>query len=160
MIGSVRRLVEHMEWADRRALDVVRRSGNEKARQLLAHVLATEGVWLARIRTGDSSGLEIWPDLGLEECERRIAENAASYRRFLESATDADLDEEAAYENSSGTEFRTPVREILMHVSQHGAYHRGQIAREIRASGGEPVNTDFIIFVREHPNSAADPLTS
>ena len=144
------RLLDHMEWANGRALEVVRETGEEESRELLAHVLATERVWMARIRTGDSSGLEIWPDLTVEECERLMEENLERYRSFAESVSEEGLRRAVAYRNSSGTEFETPVGEILLHVALHGTYHRGQIARELRRAGEEPVNTDFIQFVRRN----------
>lgn len=147
------RLLDHMEWANTRALEVVRETGEEESRELLAHVLATERVWMVRIRTGDSSGLEIWPELTVEECEWLMEENLERYRAFADSVSAEDLRRDATYRNSSGTEFETPVGEILLHVALHGSYHRGQIARELRRAGGEPVNTDFIQFVREIPTS-------
>lgn len=145
------RLLDHMEWANARALETVRETGDEESLALLAHVLATERVWMARIRTGDSSGLEIWPELTVEECERLMEENLDRYRSFVESVSEEGLRLTSTYRNSSGTEFETPVGEILLHVALHGTYHRGQIARELRWAGAEPVNTDFIQFVRENP---------
>jgi hypothetical protein len=32
--------------------------------------------------------------------------------------------------------------------SMHGGYHRGQIARQLRAAGREPPYTDYIEFTR------------
>lgn len=142
------RLLDHMEWANGRALEVVRETGEERSLELLAHVLAAERVWMARIRTGDSSGLEIWPPLSVEECERLMRENLEKYRRFAESVSEEGLRRDVAYRNSSGTRFETPVGEILLQVALHGSYHRGQIARELRTAGEEPVDTDFIQFVR------------
>lgn len=147
------RLVDHMEWANRRALEVVRETGDPESLELLAHVLASERVWMERIRTGDSSGVEIWPELSADECEARMEENLDQYRAFARSVSEEGLRREAAYTNSSGEPFETPVAEILLHVALHGSYHRGQIARELREAGEEPVNTDFIRFVRENPAS-------
>ena len=45
--------------------------------------------------------------------------------------------------------FDNTVGEILTHVAMHGHYHRGQIARVMRAAGREPVYTDYIGFVRQ-----------
>jgi uncharacterized damage-inducible protein DinB len=151
MIERFERLVDHMEWADARTLEMVRTTGDARARELLAHVLATERVWMSRIRTGDSSHLEIWPDLDLEACEAWRRENVAAYRRLLGSLDSGDVDEEIGYRNSSGVEFATPLGEILTHVALHGSHHRGQIARRVREVGGEPRNVDFIQYVREHP---------
>lgn len=54
-----------------------------------------------------------------------------------------------SYRSSQGTPFQTSVGDILMHLASHGAYHRGQIALLLRQAGAEPLNTDFITFVRE-----------
>ncbi len=148
------RLLDHMEWANARALEAVRETGEEESLKLLAHVLATERVWMTRIRTDDSSQLEIWPDLTVDECERLMQENLERYRIFAESVSEAGLRRAVTYRNSSGTEFETPVGEILLHVMLHGTYHRGQIARELRRAGEEPVNTDFIQFLRQTKNRA------
>lgn len=143
MIGRLERLVDHMEWADARALEMVRSTGDDRARELLAHVLATERVWMSRIRTGDSSHLEIWPDLDLEACEARRRRNVAAYRRLLGSLDPGDVDGEIEYRNSGGVEFATPLGEILTHVALHGSHHRGQITRRVREVGGEPRNYVF-----------------
>jgi uncharacterized damage-inducible protein DinB len=41
------------------------------------------------------------------------------------------------------------VEDVLTHVLFHSAYHRGQIALQMRASGAEPAYTDFIHAVRK-----------
>jgi len=41
------------------------------------------------------------------------------------------------------------VEDILTHVLFHSAYHRGQIALQMRASALEPAYTDFIHAVRQ-----------
>lgn len=143
------RLIDHLEWANRRSLEAVRRSGSPEARRLLAHVLGAERVWLRRIERGDSSGLEIWPELSPAECRGLLSGNLAALRRLLRGLAPDDLGREVAYRNSRGTGFRTPVGEILLHVLLHGAHHRGQIARCLREEGEVPVNIDLITFVRQ-----------
>ena len=41
------------------------------------------------------------------------------------------------------------VRDILTHVFMHSAYHRGQIASDMRQAGFVPAYTDFIHGVRQ-----------
>lgn len=151
MTDHLDRLLAHLEWANRRTLEAARESGDGEALRLLSHLLASERIWLRRIETGDSSGVEIWPDLSPEECSSLFDENLDAYRSYLDSCSEQDLSREVTYRNSSGREFDTPLGEILLHVFLHGTYHRGQIARELRDAGDEPVNTDFIQFVRAHP---------
>lgn len=163
MIEHLRRLLDHLEWANRRALAAARGAEsdeamrllrgpeNEEALRLLAHLLACERLWLERIQTGDSSGREIWPDLSFRECARLLEENLEAFRRLLDSLSEEDVHRMIAYRNSEGRAFETPLGEILLHVFLHGTYHRGQVAARLRDGGDEPVNTDFITFARKRP---------
>ena len=94
---------------------------------------------------------EFWPDLSLEQCGALIHDNRLQYLAFIEGLPESDLDRPIRYRNSQGVMFHTPLKEPLPHVALHGTYHRGQMAQAVRQGGGEPVNTDFITFVREVP---------
>lgn len=78
-----------------------------------------------------------------------MEQNHAHYKQFLNDLTEESLGQVVTYKNSKGQEFRTPVRDVLTHVALHGTNHRGQIATVVRDAGAEPVNTDYITFVRE-----------
>ena len=60
-----------------------------------------------------------------------------------------DLIRMVEYRNSKGEAWSNRVEDILTHVLMHSAYHRGQIALEMRASGAQPAYTDFIHAVRQ-----------
>lgn len=143
------RLYDSVFWADERALECSLREEDESARRYLHHVLAAERVWLLRLRGEDSSGQPIWPQLSHTEARSMATENREGYRRYLEDLSESDLAKQVEYVNQTGRCFRTAVVDILTHVATHGAYHRGQIARAVREAGGEPVNTDYITYVRE-----------
>jgi uncharacterized damage-inducible protein DinB len=147
------RLFDHVSWADRRTLALLRGPGGgaPEVVRLYAHLLAAERVWLLRLRGEDSSVQPIWPELGLEEIEALRAQNETEWAAYVRSLEAEDLDREVEYANSTGARFRSRVFDVLMQVALHGSYHRGQIAREVRRAGGEPVNTDFITFARETP---------
>jgi uncharacterized damage-inducible protein DinB len=148
------RLFRHMAWADARLLALPELAGVPAAMRTLSHLLAAERVWLLRLRGEDASAQPIWPDCDPGEARALAAENASGYAAYLAHAEAGRLRAEIGYANSQGVAFRTRVADVLTHVAMHGSYHRGQIAAAVRAAGGEPVNTDFITFVRE----AAPPL--
>lgn len=146
------RLFEHMYWADDRVLKLLSQApaGEQgAARRLFHHVLAAERVWLLRLRGEDSSVQAIWPALGPAEERDLAAANRIAYRQYIEALDGEDLQKWVEYTNQQGRAYRTAIGDILTHVALHGAYHRGQVARAIRESGSEPVNTDYITFVRE-----------
>jgi uncharacterized damage-inducible protein DinB len=53
------------------------------------------------------------------------------------------------YRNSVGELWKGAVGDVLTQVVMHSAYHRGQIAADLRQSGHEPASTDFIHAVRQ-----------
>lgn len=154
MTEHVHRLFRHMSWADDRlitlmeGLDVDAEAEREILR-LFAHVVAAERVWLLRATGGDASSVPIWPDWPLGETARAAGDTRAGYERLLDALTERDLGRVVEYRNSQGAAFHTALGDILLHVAMHGSYHRGQIAAAVRRGGGEPVNTDFITYVRE-----------
>ncbi len=120
----------------------------QKAKAILGHILATEDVWLCRIDGEPGRALPVWADLSLADCRARCARNEAAFRKLLASVDDPGLRKPVAYVNSRGEHFENSIEDILAHVFMHGSYHRGQIAALVRAGGGNPVNTDFIAWVR------------
>jgi uncharacterized damage-inducible protein DinB len=151
-LDPVRRLLEHMAWTDRRILRRIAdapRAEADATLRLVGHLLAAERVWLLRLTGGDASAQPVWPALEVEALAPLAEENAAGFAEWVDALDAAGFHAEVAYTNTGGTAFRTPVLDVLLHVALHGSYHRGQIAAALRRDGGEPVNTDYITFVRE-----------
>jgi len=151
MLETIRQLFAYGGWANARILTAVGPSSrhHQKALQLLAQLLVSERIWLLRLKGEDTSAINKSPELLFAECENLANENQRAYTGLLCSLSEDKLNSLVTYRNFKGTEFHTPIGEILMHVALHGTYHRGQIAIAMRAEGGIPVDTDFITFVRD-----------
>jgi uncharacterized damage-inducible protein DinB len=138
-------------WANARIVACLKADPerNQQALRLLAHLLAAEKIWLLRLQGKDTSETDKFPALSLDDCEALANENQQGYSRFLDSLTGEGLDSLVTYRNFNGSEFRTRVRDILMHVALHGTYHRGQIALTAHGEGFDPIDTDFMTFVQQ-----------
>jgi uncharacterized damage-inducible protein DinB len=146
-------LVGHMRWADTIVADALASATRQLDRarvadpvSVFAHIAATEHLWYSRIR-GTPTDLAVWPEITVAE-SRAIAERHADLFDEIVAGGGDGLDQMVSYRNSAGRDFRNSVRDIVIHVTMHGSYHRGQIARLIRASGGEPPYTDYIQYRR------------
>jgi uncharacterized damage-inducible protein DinB len=148
-LDELRRLFDYDEWANREVLAALRRSGDPSARALrwLSHILAAQRLWHARLT--DQTPPVVWPEWTLAECETEIEAVAFEWASYLETLTPERLDAPVPYRNTKGEPWTNTVRDILTHVVMHSAYHRGQIAADLRASGHEPAVTDFIHAVRQ-----------
>jgi len=114
----------------------------------MAHILSSEKLWLERIRRQPHS-LPVWPTSTIEECAALADELSALWRKYFDEVPEAAFGEEVEYRNSKGEAWSNRVEDILTHVLMHAAYHRGQIALEMRAAGAQPAYTDFIHAVRQ-----------
>ena len=147
-------LFDHLFWADGRAVAALQGApeGEPRARELLAHVVGAEAVWLARIERRDPD-LPVWPALTLDEIGAAAHRVRSGYVALLTriERDPSELTRMVHYRNSAGLEFDSSVADILRHVALHGAYHRGQIALLARLGGIAPQPTDYIAWARGAP---------
>lgn len=149
MIAETRRLFASEDWANGRTLASLQETATGEAVALMAHILAAREVWLARMTEADVQGLEVFPAWDLATCVEKHEAMAAAYKAHLASLDDAALAEVVHYHSTSGKASTNTRLEIFQHLTHHGAYHRGQIAAQVRAAGGVPAVTDVIYFCRQ-----------
>jgi uncharacterized damage-inducible protein DinB len=117
----------------------------EKASTLIAHIANAQHVWNHRV-LGKEAEHGIWELHALDELEDLEEKNRECSFWILENE---ELEKSIDYRNSKGKAYRNLLRDILFHVVDHGSYHRGQIAREMRENGFDPLVSDYVIFRRE-----------
>lgn len=147
---TIQKMFDHLNWANQRILERLQSidDENQEVIRLFSHILFAERVWITRLQGLDSSNLPIWSDVDVADCSQLIKQNEESLREFLDNLEKIEIDQLIIYKNSKGKEFKNSVKDILTHVALHGQYHRGQINAKLRTDGNEPVDVDFISFVR------------
>ena len=150
LLEYLRRQFAYDNWANREVLVGLRVSARPPARtvQLLAHILSAERLWLERLKQQPQS-LPVWPEFNLDQCESQVAKLASIWPDYFAELSPAKLAEKITYKNSKGEPWTSSVQDVLTHVVLHSAYHRGQIASQMRAGGEQPAYTDFIHAVRQ-----------
>ncbi len=149
-VAHYTRLFAYDAWANQEVLANLRTAPTPPARALkyIAHILAAERLWLERLEQREEK-LPVWPEFTVEECLKQAAELAALWKNYLAANSEADLAQSIRYKNSKGEGWSSRKDDVLMHVITHSAYHRGQIAADMRAAGLTPAYTDFIHSVRQ-----------
>jgi uncharacterized damage-inducible protein DinB/catechol 2,3-dioxygenase-like lactoylglutathione lyase family enzyme len=141
-------LVAYTQWANRAWVRFMAEHGNsdEWLWQRISHVLLGERAWFQRIQ-GHEPDRDIWARLALPQIEQLLEAHARTYAGHLAG----DLTREIDFQRFSGEKGRLPVADILLHLTVHGAHHRGQMATHASAIGLTPINTDFVQYclVRE-----------
>jgi uncharacterized damage-inducible protein DinB len=135
-------------WANRECLSALSPVTPPKALRLIAHTLSAQKLWLERLQQIPQS-VAVWPSSTIEDCAALADEMLSAWKNYLSNLLPADLEKDIAYRNSKGEHWSSRVEDVITHVLMHSAYHRGQVALEMRAAGLQPASTDFIHGVRQ-----------
>ncbi len=148
LLDYIHSLFSYNHWANHESLRSLQDMDDppERARRVMAHIVAAEWLWLARL-TNEQAKVAVWPLWGLPDVERQLPSVRKAWQDYLAKCC---LEHAISYTNSKGEEWSNHVRDVLMHVAMHGTYHRGQIAAAVRDRAGEPAYTDFIEAVRKN----------
>jgi len=116
---------------------------SEKTINLVNHILNAHQIWNARILGEVEFG--VWQNHSWEMLWELNTENYENTHKIL---TERDINTIIDYTTSSGKPFSNSIKDILFHLINHSTYHRAQIATELKNSGIEPENTDYIFYKR------------
>ncbi|QLG45142.1 DinB family protein [Costertonia aggregata] len=117
----------------------------EKSNVLFSHILNAHHIWNMRIvgKTSEYGVFQIhesndWDDIHYE-----------NQRNSFDIITHTDdFEKRIDYENTEGRLFTNTIQDMLFHIINHSAHHRGQIAMNFRANDLEPLKTDYIHYKR------------
>lgn len=165
-MDSIQNLIDYHYWANHRMLSAIEELTEEQfTRDLsssfpsiqatVAHMINAEGVWLGRF-LGEPLPAVKPTDLPNPAAAReRWAETERSLRTFAAGLQGDGLQKTFQMRTSFGGEFTHVRWEALLHIVNHGSYHRGQLATMLRQVGAAPKNIDLITYYRERSGQLA-----
>lgn len=144
------KLLKYNDWANKVVVKSLQSQNikDQAILRLLSHIVLAEQIWMIRMQKGNYEKLDFWKQLSLQECEKIIKDNFSISFSFIGKMNEKDFKRIVHYKNSKGIDFSNTFEDILTHLSHHSAYHRAQIARDIRKLGYQPAITDYIAFIR------------
>ena len=145
------KIFDSNNWANRKVLKSLsdQNINDDRILKLLSHIVLSEQIWMLRLKGEYYQNKDFWEILSLSGCEKTSNENNIEYTGYLNSLNEIEFSNTITYTNSKGVEHTNTIEDTLTHIAFHSAYHRGQIAREVRSLNKEPVLTDYIAFVRD-----------
>lgn len=119
-------------------------------RGLLKHILGAEWLWCQRW-TGTSPRKV--PALPADLDGAGFFSEWKAIRREQQACLDELSGErlagELTYTNLAGERNTYPLSDIMVHVVNHGTYHRGQMTHFLRDQGLPAPSTDYLVFLKE-----------
>lgn len=148
--NTIKNLAEYNIWANGRVLESFAWINGEVPQQslhLFSHALNAQAIWIARI-TGTQSPVKVFQLHTLEECRQLHEQTSPRLAEMVDNLTEEEMNRQIAYTNTQGKAYSTKVLDILTHAFNHATYHRAQVAANLRQSGHEPINSDYVTYVR------------
>ena len=144
-------LIDHQYWADQKLIEALLKLEKipEKSKNLINHIIAAQENWIARIE-GRVSKLSIWPEMETHDWNDWINKNYEELR--LIGSDEQNMTKHITYSNSTGKQFGNSISEILLHLTMHSQYHRGQAITYARDVFEIPPSTDMIVYLRTKSN--------
>jgi uncharacterized damage-inducible protein DinB len=152
-------LFAYNRWATDRVLDAAAALAPEElvrpvggsfgtVQATFAHVYGADWVWLERCHGRSPSALPPDHDLSSVEAIRTAwAKVHEGHSAFVATVAPERLAAPLTYVNFAGQTLTYPLGAALLHVANHGTYHRGQVVTLLRQLGHKAVSTDYIRFL-------------
>jgi uncharacterized damage-inducible protein DinB len=117
----------------------------------ILHMWYAEEAWWQRLKLVEQLDLSAARFEGsFAELVKRYGQQSSDWAEWVNNATEVQLAHVFAYQNTKKEQFKQPVFEMLMHIFNHGTYHRGQLVTMLRQLGVEKIPpTDFIVYCRK-----------
>jgi uncharacterized damage-inducible protein DinB len=158
--AEARTHIRYSGWASGRVLDAAKALmpqeltkpmavSHESIQGTLGHIHAADRIWYKRtVEPGmmmppvpEMSSLGAittdWPHLQRQ------------WESWADSLSDADLERIVIYKTLDGTQWESPVSNVVLHLVNHATLHRGQVVGMLRQLGVKPPVTDLIFYLRE-----------
>jgi uncharacterized damage-inducible protein DinB len=164
-LSQIEDLYRYNEWANARVfqlcldltnaqLDEQREMGFGSLRNTLFHILTAEQIWLERWQVvpwrafpTDSQGMS------LDDIEAQLKQIAQARQQLINAERSDKWNRVVNYKDSRGVEHSEPLRILLLHVANHGTYHRAQALNYLKHLGRTlPVGIDYTLYKLARPS--------
>jgi uncharacterized damage-inducible protein DinB len=162
---EIRQLYDYNSWANRRSLSAAEKltpeqfmrpmgSSFSSVRETLAHIYGAEWIWLERFQGRSPSALpNVNQFADIETLRESWLIHEASLLEFVRGLTQSDLNRELEYKTLKFGIYKNPLWQSMLHLINHGTYHRGQVTTLLRQLGAQPILLDLMHFFRERQST-------
>lgn len=162
MKDTLSQLAAYNIWANQKLLDIILALPGEKQNQevpssfknlytTLLHMFHAESIWWQRMKLQERINLPMENFKGsIRELADELLLQNRQWQHWINTATEPMLEHVFQYYTAKKEMYKQPVCQMILHVFNHGTYHRGQLVNMLRQLGIEKIpQTDFIVWSRK-----------
>lgn len=149
-------------WANQKIMDVIFALPEEKQKaevpssfkslySTVLHMWNAESNWWQRMKLQERIIVPSENFKGnMQDLVNGLMQQSRQWEEWVSNASELSLDHVFQYQNSKKEQFKQPIYQMVLHVINHGTYHRGQLINILRQLGVEKLpQTDFIVWSRK-----------
>jgi uncharacterized damage-inducible protein DinB len=116
----------------------------------ILHMWDAESIWWQRVKLNEHIKVPSHEFNGsMKELSIQLLQQNKQWQEWIANAGPHMLQHEFKYHNSKRESFKQPIYQMLVHLFNHGSYHRGQLVNIFRQLGLTKIpQTDFIVWSR------------
>lgn len=150
-------------WANQVLIDSINQLPEEKQSQQVVssfptlyktvlHMWDAESIWWQRLKLQERINIPSESFKGsMKELGNSLLHQDRLWNEWIENAQVHMLEHVFQYQNTKREQFKQPTFQMLLHLFNHGTYHRGQLVTMLRELGVEKLpQTDFIVWSRKN----------
>ena len=117
----------------------------------IMHLWNAESIWWQRMKLQERIVAPAETFTGTTtEAGQQLQLLNKQWHEWISGAQERMLEHVFMYQNSKREQFKQPIYQMLLHVFNHGTYHRGQLVTQLRQLGVAKIPaTDFIVWSRK-----------
>ncbi|HVK96544.1 MAG TPA: DinB family protein [Flavisolibacter sp.] len=155
-------LADYNLWANQQLLKLILSLSEEQQnmelkssfpslRKTALHMIDAEHIWWQRMKLQERITRPSDDFKGsMNDISQDLFQINNQWKDWIVGMQEHMLQHEFIYQNSKTEKFKKPIYQMLLHIFNHGTYHRGQIVNMLRQIGVEKIpQTDFIVFSRK-----------
>lgn len=152
MLSMIQELMQHKAWANATLLRAIEQhpaaANDDELHKMLHHILVANRFWLLAVlgHPFDREHEMLIPQ-NLTAIIDRFGETERLEADWLSQASESDL-ERTLETRSSRLGIDVTVRQAILQICLHSQGHRPQCATRLRALGGTPQGTDYVLWIR------------
>lgn len=150
------KLQEYHVWANSKLLSHLRKgydvftvpfsSSYPTIARTFGHIYDIDINWFNRMRGNSPATLGQTSFANVDEALSHLTSLHRVIREYLASQDGSRI---IHYCNTEGVEFENRLSDMLLHMVNHGTYHRGNVTAMLHQGGLKSCATDYIYFLRE-----------
>jgi uncharacterized damage-inducible protein DinB len=115
----------------------------------LAHLFASDRIWLARVSGGPPASFVTDADRDFTALQNGWPALLERWKTWAAELTDERAQAPVTYHDLKGRPWKHPLWQLILHVVNHDTHHRGQVSGFLRSLGHTPPGVDLIYYYRQ-----------